>query len=300
MQFRSRGLLFCAAAALSIGAGVVRVSAAPIIAAKTDSLDHNQTESAFFTSNVNNSVTFGSADNWAPTGPAQAGTISSVTTRKTYNIAGNSTAAGNWLDGNAIPAGITLSFQAEVTISAIPAGNFLTNANTTGTGLGNGITISPTSGVVDANIAVNEGISVSAVTVSNVNFTGTLTDPNFTFAPGGVSDYGTRALRSNNFTEATAGMVLTQGANTIGFGTATGTVASNVIVDNNLSNPFARQVGPYTLVVTQGTSIIKGIGLGYDVTYDISAAVPEPTAAALLGAIGAAAALARTRRRRPV
>ena len=59
------------------------------------------------------------------------------------------------------------------------------------------------------------------------------------------------------------------------------------------SNLFPRQVGAYTLEVTQGTSVIKGIGLGYDVTYDITP-VPEPTAAALVAAIGAMG-LARTR-----
>ena len=69
------------------------------------------------------------------------------------------------------------------------------------------------------------------------------------------------------------------------FAAPAGTVASNLVVNNNFgtsggANPassiFARQTGPYTLAVTAGTSAIKGIGFGYDVTYDI-AAVPVAT-----------------------
>ena len=74
-------------------------------------------------------------------------------------------------------------------------------------------------------------------------------------------------------------MVLTQGADTIGFGTATGSLASNLVVDNNFGpfqavagsgSAFARQSGPFTLLVTEGVAVIKGMTLGYDVTYDIS------------------------------
>ena len=306
MKYTSRRLLLCGLAALSICAATTAVSAATIVAAKTDSLDHNQTNSAFFTASSNNSVTLAAADGWAPVAPAQAAAISSVTTKKSYSIAGDSTAAGNWTDGNGVPGGITLAFEAQLTISASPpspAGSFLTNPGASGGTLGNGIGVTQTSGGND-DIDAGDGITVGAVTVSNVSFTGMLADPNYTFTPGGVSGFGTRVLRSNNFAEATAGMVLTQGADTIGFGTATGTIASNQVIENNLgtgatpSSIFPRQSGPYTLLVTQGTAVIKGIGLGYDVTYDITA-VPEP-AAGLLAAIGAVALASTTRLKRRV
>ena len=111
----------------------------------------------------------------------------------------------------------------------------MTNPGTTGTSLGNGIGITQTAGGNEV-MGLNEGISVSAVTVSNVNFTGTLTDPNYTFTPGGVS--GLRHARA--FAPTISPKPRRPGAHdgpgTIGFGTATGTIASNLVVDNNLAS----------------------------------------------------------------
>jgi hypothetical protein len=147
---------------------------------------------------------------------------------------------------------------------------------------------------------LNEGIGVSAITVSNVLFAGAPTDPNYTFTPGTVANFGTRVFRSNNFAEATGGMLLTNTVTggTIGFGLQTGTIASNLVIDNGFTTgtfDTARQTGPYTLVVTSGNSVIKGIGMAYDVSYDITA-VPEPTATML--AAGGFTALTLRRRRR--
>ena len=284
MSFSTSRILCCGCAALLIFAGAAgNARAATIVAAKTDNLLHNQTNSPFFTLSSNGTTALLPADGWAPIAPTQAAaaTTTSTTPKKTFSFVGNSTAAGSWLDGNGVPTGITLTFDAQLTISALPAGLLLTVPGATGATLGQGIGVTGTVGG-NNDINTNWGIQVSPVTVSNVNFIGTLADPNYTFTPGSVGGFGTIVVRSSTFNNSTAGMVLTQGSNTIGFGVATGSIASNQQANNNFGPPgspassvFPRQSGPYTLVVTQGVSVIKGIGLGYDVTYDITA-VPEP------------------------
>ncbi|MFO0790336.1 MAG: hypothetical protein U0805_12855 [Pirellulales bacterium] len=264
-----------------------------VLRTRTDLLDHNQTKSAFFTTSSDGSVTFLPTDEgWAPKTPTKAGEAASTTPTKTYTIVGNSTSGGNWTDGNGVPAGITLSFTAEFTISALPlsGGSYLTNPGPSGGTLGRGIGITQVLGGND-DIDKPDGFQVSAATISNLSFTGSLTEPGFTFTPGGISDFGTRVFRSNNFDETMAGMLLTQGSETIGFGLVSGTVASNQLVNNNFGTPggteagssiFPRRVGPYTLVVdgpdqTTNVSVIKGIGVAYDVTYDITAAAAPLT-----------------------
>ncbi len=273
--------LVCGCAALlvlSIAAADAR--AAAVVVAKTDNLNHSQTNSAFFTLSADGSVALAAEGGWAPIAPTQAAAASttSTTPKKSFSIAGNSTAAGNWIDGNGVPAGITLAFDAQFTITALPTGSILTTPGPSGATLGRGIGVTQVVGGAN-DINLGNGLEFSPVTVSNVSFTGALTEPGFNFTPGGVSGFGTALFRSNNFAEATQGMVLTQGADTIGFGTGTGSLASNLVVDNNFgpfqttpgtSSAFARQSGPYTLLVTEGVSVIKGMTLGYDVTYDIS------------------------------
>lgn len=285
----------CAALFLASALGL-DVYAAPIVVAKTDNLLHNQTNSPFFTSGPGATpVALGAAGGWAPIAPTQAGaaTTTSTTTKKSFSFVGDSTSAGNWVDGNGVPAGVTLTFDAQFTVAALPAGSLLTTPGATGGNLGNGIGVTQTVGGTD-DIDVPDGLLVSPVIVSSVSFTGTPTEPGYVFTPGGVSGFGTILFRSNNFAEATAGALLTQGVNTVGFGTATGNVASNLLMENNFGPPaavpssvFPRQSGPYTLVVTQGVSVIKGITLGYDVTYDITL-IPEPTTC-VLAAMGLAA-----------
>jgi hypothetical protein len=290
MNFSTFRILCCGCAALVIFACVGRdTPAATIAAPQTDGLEQNTTTSAFFTASIDNTITFGASAGWAPTAANQAATKASVTSKKSFLFTGTATAP-TWLNGNGVPTGITLAFDAELTVTALPTPNsLLTNpgSGTATSGLvGQGIGITPVAGGAD-DIDVPEGIGVSAVTVSNIVWSGSLSDPNYAFAPGSVSGFGTRSFRSSTFNEGTAGMILTQGASTIGFGTATGTIASNLAIENNLGNGspassvFSRQSGPYTLTTTQGVSTIKGIGLGYDITYDIIA-VPEPATLTLV------------------
>lgn len=285
-------------AALICAGVVASASAATITSPRVENVDHGATDSSYFTATVTNTA-FTASNGWAPMAPAQAGAVSTTTPKKSFAIVGNSTAAGNWVDGNGVPAGISLSFDAQFTVAAAsPANSLLTNPTNTSLGIGV-VQTAGTTGDLDGS----EVLNVGAVTVSNVNFTGSLTDPNFTFTPGTVSGFGTRVLRSNNFEEAADGLLLTQGGDTLGFGTATGSLGSNLAINNNYGNMtattssvFARQAGPYTLAVTGGTSALKGIGFGYDVTYEINA-VPEPAGLALaaLGCLGLVGARSRRR-----
>ena len=310
MQSVTRGVLAVSCAAFTLSLGVGGASAAPIAFTNNDNLNHavDPNLSAFFTATPDGLGTWTADNGWAPITPAQAALNSSITTAKSYSIVGNSTAAGGWTDGNKIPTGVTLTFNAQFTFNAIGQ-NYLTvpgNSSTTAAGgisgagaRGIGITFQNDAGGID-DMDLNEGIGVSAITVSNVLFAGAPTDPNYTFTPGTVSNFGTRVFRSNNFAEATGGMLLTNTVTggTIGFGLQTGTVASNLVIDNGFTTgtfDAARQTGPYTLVVTSGNSVIKGIGMAYDVSYDITA-IPEPTAAMLVA--GGLAALGLRRRRR--
>lgn len=282
--FTSRFLGCATAVALSLAA--VEAQAVAIVAARHTNVNHSATTSAFFTLSSDGSTALTGEDGWAPIAPTQAAVATSVTTKKSFSFVGNSTAAGNWVDGNGVPAGITLTFDAAFTITALPTpGSYLTNPGPNATinnDIGRGIGVTQTFGSTGINdINQGAGLEFSPVAVSNVNFTGALAEAGYTFTPGGVSGFGTMLFRSGVFNETIHGMVLTQGADTIGFGTASGSVASGLKMDNNFgpyagtpvtgSSPFPRQSGPYTLMVTQGAGCIKGLTLGYDVTYDVSA-----------------------------
>ena len=282
---RSYSRAICAAVALGFSCIAAGTQAAPVVVTKRSTVNHGNTTSAFFTLSVDGTTTYAPEDGWAPTAPTQGAVATSVTTKKSFSFVGNSTAAGNWTDGNGVPAGITLSFDAEFTISALPTpGSYLTmpGLNSSVSAASRGIGVTQTFGPTGINdINTGAGLEFSAVTVSNVNFAGALTETGFTFTPGGVSGFGTTVFRSNVFQEANHGMALTpinDPTNTIGFGKATGTVASNLVIDNNFGPPngsssaFPRQTGPYTLIVTEGAGGIKGLGLEYDVTYDVSPA----------------------------
>jgi hypothetical protein len=276
-------------------------SAVTIVKVKKDDLLHglgdaDVYESPFFTSALDGTPVNPSGG-WAPTVPTQAATSSAATTtpKRTYNIVGNSTPTGadatpgtsdDWLDGNGVPTGITLSFDAQFTLTALPTGSFFTHPGTaigvaTAGQFGRGLGVTGVAGGPN-DLNAGQGFEFTPVTVSNVSFSGTLTDTNFTFSPGSVANFGTVLFRSNNFDETGTGidgMTLTnQAGETIGFGSDSGTIASNLIVNNNFgsgatpSSFFPRQTGPYQLVSTNEGAVIKGMTLEYDVTYDISPA----------------------------
>jgi hypothetical protein len=300
----SRVLASGCAALLVFSSAAARADA--VVVAKHENLEHRtvnspapatESYSPFFTLHTDGVKPFSPSNGWAPIAPVQAAdpaTAMSTTPKKSFTFVGDSTAAGNWTDGNGIPAGITLTFDAQFTISALQTepGMMLTvpgASDTNQSGRGIGVTVVP-GGADDIN--PGRGLQFSPVTVSNVSFTGTLADPGYSFTPGGVSNFGVQLFASGVFNETSQGMLLTQGEDTIvdpgeetiGFGVTSGTLASNLRQDLNFgiyddpapdpllsSSAFPRQSGPFTLVTTASSGTIRGFTLGYDVTYDITA-----------------------------
>src|SRR5688500_5003250 len=156
---RSR-VLASGCAALFVFSSAVGVRAAAVVVAKHENVEHYtvntptpaaESYSPFFTHHVGGIKPFLPSNGWAPLltveQPAvQAGTPGATSTppKKSFSFVGDSTAAGNWTDGNGVPAGITLSFDAELTITAmsLTAGDapFLTvpgldNTNQSGRGI---------------------------------------------------------------------------------------------------------------------------------------------------------------------
>jgi len=261
-------------------------NAVTVTSAKKINLFQNNTMSPFFTKSPNNAVTFsnftqspadpGSTITFTPdttNGQVQASVVTSLTTNGSFLIVGNSTAAGNWTNGNGIPQGITLTFNTQLTISVgagSPANSFLTvpslSTGSNSPNLGDGIGITQggagSIGTIDSNNLTtpanpfSETLAVSAMSVTGFSFTGTLADTNFVFTPGTVGNFGPYVLRSNGWTEGveSAGLVsetgptdpLNPGRPTIGFGPpgpdpseigrGLGVVASNVAIENVFNN----------------------------------------------------------------
>jgi hypothetical protein len=302
------------AAFIVFSSAVAGARAAAVVVAKHENLEHytvnspapaSESYSPFFTLHTDGVKPFLPSNGWAPLlteaqPKVQAGDpgATSTTPKKSFSFVGDSTAAGNWTDGNGVPAGITLTFDAELTITAmsLTAGDapFLTvpgASNTNQSGRGIGVTSVP-GGADDINFVPQRGLAFSPVTVSNVSFSGTLAEPGYTFTPGGVSGFGVELFASGVFNELTQGMILTPDASpadTIGFGVTDGATPETSKLAMNLnfgpyspgpaggsatpadpSSVFPRQSGPFTLVVTASGSTIRGFTLGYDVNYDIS------------------------------
>ena len=303
--------LLATGAAVAIALQVT--SALAITSVKTANLLHNNNNSPFFATTADGVDTFGAFSatefTFTPVDAPRAGEVTSLTTRGVFSINGSSTSAGGWTDGNGIPQGITLTFNADITLSVgagSPAGSFLTlsqNGANRGDGLGITPTLNGVSTLETANFnggVGNDVLAVSAVTVSDVAFAGTLSEVGFTFTPGAVENFGPYVLRSPGFIEAgeTAALVSTNnavdpgglGRPTIGFGVPSsdpsevgrgqGFVASNVSIENGFANTlvngngtyFPRQPGGFTLAPQNATLALKGIGYQYDVTFDITAA----------------------------
>jgi len=260
-----------------------QTQAAPVsVTRQQNSIETSTTapqSSAFFSQDLAGAA-FGPSSGFSST--TQAGTASSVSSSGTISIVGNSTSAGGWIDGNGVPLGITLSYNAAFTVSTPTAGSYLTVGTTVGNGIGIAQAVLGT-----GNINTTEVLNISAISISSILFSGTLTESGFSFTPGTVNNAGWNRLRSNNFTEATSGTVVTDSAATTwGFGLGTGTGGSGLLIDNNYNViPAFAPVGAVSFATTAGSGwSLKGVGFKYDVSYDITP-VPEPGTIAL-GMIG--------------
>lgn len=173
----------------------------------------------------------------------------------TITIVGTSNASTNFNDGNRLPKGITLTYDLSFTISTTD-GDLVTAGGNTGDGLAPGAL---PFGVFDPG----EAIEFSVATISNISFSGTPTDPSVTFTPGTVSAVGLSQFRSNNFAEATEGVTLSNGTDTVGFGTSMGTIANEVAINNGFTAaarfPALGMDVPITLTMDVGEFNLKGI-----------------------------------------
>jgi len=204
-------------------------------------------------------------------GSIVAGAADTTTVSGTVDIVGTATAASNFSNGNQLPEGVTLSYDLNFTISS-PDGLLTTsNGNT-----GNGIGVGPGQFEATNN---GEQLVFSPATISNIAFSGTPTDGS-TFVPGTVSDVALTNFRSANFPEATTGAVLSDGTDSVGFGIATGSVASNIPINNSFAANarfpgFSLLTNPVTLTADTGTSSfnLKGFELATIFTYTIGGAL---------------------------
>jgi len=179
---------------------------------------------------------------------------------------GTSNSSTNFNDGNRLPKGVTLTYDLSFTISTTD-GDLVTANGNTGNGLAPGAL---PFGVFDPG----ESIEFSVAAISNISFTGTPTDPSVTFTPGTVSEVGLSQFRSNNFAEPTNGVTLSNGTDTVGFGTSMGTVASEVAINNGFSAaarfPAMAMNVPLTLTMDTGTFNLKGLEFTTSFDYEFT------------------------------
>jgi hypothetical protein len=299
-------------------------SAVGVTSVRQFNLLHNNNNSPFFATSADAANTFQPIDFsdavFTPAGAPRAGEVTSITTNGVFNIVGDSTSAGGWTDGNGVPAGITLTFNAQIVFSVNPASppnSYLTLVNN-GNNRGNGLGITQnfqgvsTIGSLNQNedASADDVLDVSAVDVTGVSFTGTLSEAGYNFAPGSVGNFGPVVLRTGSNTASgvvesaeTFGLISAtgpapqpgdEGLPTIGFGRPViqseidarrgeGIVASHVASENDFadvlvggdSTHFPRQIGAWTLDPQNGTLGLKGVGYQYDVTFDITSTNPN-------------------------
>ena len=217
-----------------------------------------------------------------PNGPGPSPTGSSTSISGRVTIIGNATSVGadaiantadDWLNGNGVPAGVTLSYDILFTISSANGMNLITaNGNT-----GNGLAIANTANQNYGNLDVGEQLNLSAITASNYVWGGAPTELAFSFTPISTGVTRFTAFRSNSLDIDNEGATLSDGTNTWGFGKSTGTVVSNIPIGNTLGATFSPAGGdvPLTLTTDVGAWSLKGFQLSTPISYDInSAALP--------------------------
>lgn len=252
-------------------------------------------ESPFFSeaTNQSGSPTY----NWMPAnglaGSIVSGSASSTTVAGTITINGNSTSGGGFTDGNSVPAGVTLSFPLSFTVASDSGRNLITAGGNTG----NGIAIANDGSQLHGGLDAGEILNISAATIGSPMWSGAPTEPGYVFTGGALSGSNLVGFRSNSFGEGTEGATLTAGADSVGFGTSTGTLASNAVANNNIAPGFPA-IGldvASTLATDVGNWHLKGLTIQHGFSYDI-AAIPEPGTALVLS-IGLIGLVTRANRR---
>lgn len=241
---------------------------------QASSVETSQIASAFFTNSPDNLIVLTNIATTGTTGLVSgsigAGDAASFTSSGTFTVFGGATSAGGWVDSNGIPAGITMTFNIQFTASTPNPDSFLTTQGNSGTQLGNGLGVTQAQGTI-GDLGAGETVEISAITISGVSFSGSPSEPGYTFNSGTVTNPKWNRLRSNNLSEATEGTTVTVGTNTWGFGTATGTLGSNLAIENNYAViPGFETAGPLVFTTQAGVWNLKGLGFRYDVSYEIT------------------------------
>lgn len=216
-----------------------------------------------------------------PNGPGSSPIGSSTTISGHVTITGSATSVGadatantadDWLNGNNIPVGVTLSYDVLFTISSANGNNLVTATGNTGNGLAIANSASDNYGELDAG----EVLNFSALTMSNYVWAGAPTETSFTFTPSSTGITRFTAFRSNSLTIESEGATLSDGTNTWGFGTSTGSVVSKIPIANGLGATFSPAGGdvPLTLTTDVGAWSLKGFQLSTPISYEITAVAP--------------------------
>lgn len=287
--------LFLVAASLSLA---VSESNAAIISGTANTQHSHNTgtlESPFFTEATNQSGA--PVYSWMAaqglSGSIVSGSAGSTTVSGTITIAGNSTSGGGFTDGNSIPDGVTLSFPLSFDISTATGANLITAGGNTG----NGLSVANDGSQLHGALEVGETLDISAATIGAPTWAGAPSEPGYTFLGGAAGGSQFVGFRANNFNEASNGATLSDGTDSVGFGTSLGSSASNTVINNNTAPTFS-VLGldvASTLSTDQGTWNLKGFTLEHSFDYEISA-IPEPATFAGLSAM--LATLVGVKRRR--
>lgn len=255
--------------------------------------DATDTQSSpFFTNTVdastNRQFTIGPSSGLAgsiktPNGSSASLSGPSTTVSGTVTINGNANALGadglpdtadDWRNGNSIPAGVSLSYTLSFTIASQNGANLITS----GTNTGNGLAIANNGTQNYGALNVGEVLVISAITRGEAQWSGAPT-ANYAFTPISVGSTGFTSFRAGNFPEGTTGATLSDGTDTWGFGTSTGTVVDNQLIKNGFGMPeyiFPSAGGalPLTLTTDQGSWNLKGFQLSTPVSYEVVALPP--------------------------
>ena len=220
-----------------------------------NTINTNSTNRPFFDA----STGFDNPDGWIGSIAPGAGSSTTVTRTFPIEVVGNATPRSAYLNGNGIPEGVTLSYDASFTITETNGGN-LTDAGNNGLG-------ADFAGA-DNQLSATEQLLFSKPVLSNI----VISDPMGLLEPGASIDTDSvrwtvlRGTLGEGADGATTSSDASSTADVTGFGLAGSGVIGNNFTDGLLLPPIA----PMYLTTTEGEWQLKGIG--YELDFDF-----EPT-----------------------
>ena len=202
---------------------------------------------------------------------------STATSSGSFSVVGTATLANGYGDGNGIPTGVTISYDASFTITELNGFNLADGGD-------NGFGVDSSGAQTDSNdtqmsaAVVNESVEFSAITYSNIVTVDSNVPALLDTTPGATTIGSSRwtVIRSNDLAEASEGATVeTAGGSTWGFGTTTGTDNDGGAFENNFSSgAFTAEPGEITLTADAGDFRAKGIAYSFDIGYTFLPAPP--------------------------